>query len=318
MPLQSQLFRGDPKLEAAAVSDPAHSEPGTKGPHVGKIQQALIQLDGAAITADSSYGPATAAAVAAFKRKRSILNFQGKIDDIVGIKTMAALDSEMLKKERGGGGAVPGGNRRGFVEPVNRNKRHLLVYFSGVADDRNLGGVPLPPGADEVFTDMGNLTTVNSDKLVIGFGGSLKNKQVGVAAALAIIATQHDRRGKLIIYGFSAGGINSLDLCRALNSNPLTVDVAVNLLVTVDVAGAGEVVDRSVPNNVGLNRNYFQTTPSLRGSKGGPNSGRNVQNISKNNSFGTFDRPDSRHGRMQDLTRGEAKNDMQSALTAVP
>ena len=104
MALQSQLFGGDPKLEAAAVSDPAHIFPGVRGPHVGKIQQALIQIDGAAITQDSVYGPATAAAVRAFKQKRQIFNVQGKIDDIVGKKTMSALDEGMLAKEKGGGG----------------------------------------------------------------------------------------------------------------------------------------------------------------------------------------------------------------------
>jgi hypothetical protein len=45
--LRSQLFRGDPKLEAAAVSDPAHVLPGAAGSHVGKIQLALILLDAA-------------------------------------------------------------------------------------------------------------------------------------------------------------------------------------------------------------------------------------------------------------------------------
>jgi len=105
MALQSQLFRGDLKLEAAAVSDPAHILAGARGPHVAKIQQALIQVDGAAITQDSSYGPATAAAVDAFKQKRQILNFQGKIDNIVGKKTIAALDAEMIAKEKGGGGS---------------------------------------------------------------------------------------------------------------------------------------------------------------------------------------------------------------------
>ncbi len=99
MGLQSQLFRGDPHLEAAAVSDLAHIFQGASGPHVAKIQQALIQVDGAAITQDGVYSPRTAAAVSAFKQKRQILNFQGKIDDIVGKKTMAALDSEMLALE---------------------------------------------------------------------------------------------------------------------------------------------------------------------------------------------------------------------------
>ena len=100
MALQSQLFRGDPKLEGAALSDSAHILPGARGPHVVKIQQALIQVAGAAIVPDGIYGSATAAAVADFKRKQQpqILNFEGKIDNIVGIKTMAALDAGMLPK----------------------------------------------------------------------------------------------------------------------------------------------------------------------------------------------------------------------------
>lgn len=110
MALQSQLFRGDTKLEAAAVSDPGHIVPGASGPHVAKIQSALFQLDGANLTQDGIYGQGTASAVSSFKQKRQILNTQGKIDDIVGKKTMAALDGEMLAKERGG---AKGGGSRG-------------------------------------------------------------------------------------------------------------------------------------------------------------------------------------------------------------
>lgn len=103
MALKSQLFRGDSKLEAAAVSDPAHIFQGARGSHVAKIQQALIQLEGATISQDGNYGPATAAAVSAFKQKRQIVNTQGKIDNVVGKKTIAALDAELLAKEGGGG-----------------------------------------------------------------------------------------------------------------------------------------------------------------------------------------------------------------------
>jgi hypothetical protein len=98
MALQSQLFRGDLKLEAAAVSDPAHILPGDAGDHVRKIQLALIQLDGAVIDSDGKFGPATAAAVLAYKQKRGIINrtYQTKPDNIVGKMTMNALDQEML------------------------------------------------------------------------------------------------------------------------------------------------------------------------------------------------------------------------------
>jgi hypothetical protein len=105
MALQSQLFRGDQKLEAAATSDPAHIVPGVEGDHVRKIQLALIQLDDAAVAPDSVYGPATAAAVLAYKKKRGIVNraYQSTADNIVGKMTMAALDKEMaaFDDERG-------------------------------------------------------------------------------------------------------------------------------------------------------------------------------------------------------------------------
>lgn len=105
MALQSQLFRGDPKLEAAAVSDPAHILRGAAGSHVRKIQLALIKLDRAVIAQNelqqSVNGPATANAVLAYKRKRDIVNrsYQKQADNIVGKMTMASLDKEMLTIE---------------------------------------------------------------------------------------------------------------------------------------------------------------------------------------------------------------------------
>jgi hypothetical protein len=105
MSLQSKLFRGDPKLEAAATSNPAHIVPGAAGEHVAKIQQALIQLDGAFIPDDEltakSYGRSTADAVLAYKSRRDLINrsYQTHADNIVGIMTMGALDREMFQKE---------------------------------------------------------------------------------------------------------------------------------------------------------------------------------------------------------------------------
>ena len=104
MSLQSKLFSGDQLLQGAATRDSGHITPGASGPHVTKIQNALNLVDGAQLAVDSKYGPKTAGAVASFKKKRNILNTAGKIDDVVGIKTMAALDAETLAKENGGRG----------------------------------------------------------------------------------------------------------------------------------------------------------------------------------------------------------------------
>lgn len=105
MGLQSTHFRGDPKLEACAVSDPAHITPGAVGNHVSKIQTAIVMLDNANIVPNEltgkSYGTSTAAAVLAFKKNRKIINYSYQIqaDNIVGKMTIAVLDKEMFEKE---------------------------------------------------------------------------------------------------------------------------------------------------------------------------------------------------------------------------
>jgi peptidoglycan hydrolase-like protein with peptidoglycan-binding domain len=140
MALESQLFAGDPQLEAAAVSDPAHIVPGARGGHVRKIQLALIQLDGAAIDPDGVYGPKTAAAVLAYKRSRNIINRsrQTQADDIVGKMTMAALDSEMRGKQ-------PTVLRSGCDYRPRSSPGGLLLSFSvlgpAAASGRSIGGL---------------------------------------------------------------------------------------------------------------------------------------------------------------------------------
>lgn len=128
MALQSKLLRGDTKLEAAAVQDSAHIVPGARGAHVGKIQQALIELDGAKIQRDDSYGPATTAAVLAYKQKRNIINpaYQTQADNIIGKMTMARLDSEMLAREQK---PVPPGPGPG-PDPDPGPTPNLMLNFS--------------------------------------------------------------------------------------------------------------------------------------------------------------------------------------------
>ncbi len=103
--LNSTQFRDDPALEACATRDAAHITPGSSGPHVRKIQDALNRVDDAGIGSDeyaaAKYGTATTLAVTAFKSKRRILNTAGQIDPIVGIKTIRALDQALLELGRG-------------------------------------------------------------------------------------------------------------------------------------------------------------------------------------------------------------------------
>jgi hypothetical protein len=105
--LRSNLFAGDVRLEACAVSNPSHVTPGAIGPHVRKIQAAVMALDGADIVKaeldDARYGPSTSRAVLAYKTKRAIINraYESQADNIVGIMTIKALDSELVDRQVG-------------------------------------------------------------------------------------------------------------------------------------------------------------------------------------------------------------------------
>lgn len=134
MPLQSRLFRGDAALEACLARDPAHVLLGAKGDHVGKIHKALVVLDNALINRSEwsakKYGPSTAAAVLAYKKKRRIINFsyQTQADDIVGKMTIAALDKEMVAFENRSGGVPRCG------DPVGQRGGGIKVAATASAD----------------------------------------------------------------------------------------------------------------------------------------------------------------------------------------
>jgi hypothetical protein len=103
--LRSKLFGGDARLNACLVDNSKHVTLGDRGPHVSKIQCAVLILEGGTIAGSELdrkiYGPTTAKAVLAFKTRRQIINksYQTKPDDIVGIMTIRSLDNEMMLSE---------------------------------------------------------------------------------------------------------------------------------------------------------------------------------------------------------------------------
>ncbi|CAN5183126.1 hypothetical protein BH11PSE4_BH11PSE4_26820 [soil metagenome] len=109
--LTSILFKNNAALQGCAAKDSAHVAPGSRGEHVARIQKALILLDKARLDMDGIYGPGTAAAVLAYKRKRSIINssYQKTADNVVGIMTIQSMDRELNSLARP---PNPAGNRK--------------------------------------------------------------------------------------------------------------------------------------------------------------------------------------------------------------
>lgn len=138
--LQSQLFRGNTRLERCAVNNADHVTPGSRGDFVSKIQEALVILDDALFTgtdvSTQHYGASTAEAVLAYKTARDIVNrsYQRTADNIVGIMTIARMDSEMVAMET----AMPGMIERARLGGFQRT----FAAFMQVAGI----GPPPPPG----------------------------------------------------------------------------------------------------------------------------------------------------------------------------
>ena len=102
--LTSQLFAGDPLLEAIAANGPQRISrtQNRKDPAVGKVQQALLVRDPTCLPrfgADSDYGDETAAAVHRFKVDELGVA-EGQVIDDVGPQTVIRLDQIQAASEQ--------------------------------------------------------------------------------------------------------------------------------------------------------------------------------------------------------------------------
>lgn len=133
--LKSKLFTDPPsiELENCAVRDAGHIARGAAGNHVRRIQIALNQLVKVFLAMDGIYGPKTAAAVVAFKELQSPPLRQPKqsiADNIVGIRTIEALDNQIFDLEN-----APPDPVTGFISetplgsPPNHNHNSLCLPF---------------------------------------------------------------------------------------------------------------------------------------------------------------------------------------------
>lgn len=271
MKLSSNLFtqpRRSARLDKCLVDDVAHvtlKQPRESGEHVTRIQLALLAIMRNARfgteAARAEYGPNTAAAVLAFKRERNILNTELRQtfpDNVVGKKTIAALDQEMLKKQ------LPPGRQprvKMGVAPLRTlgfQSNDLLLPFLGLDLNDILSlvgggaGVVLSPLDIFVLFDGGDpasegqrrpgdeaafvakrstpayLLTHLPPKAIVFVGGrGAKNKAKDVANEV-LQARAANKAGVTAIMGSSVGALPAL-ACATELSGKITLDyVAIN------------------------------------------------------------------------------------------
>ncbi len=98
------------------------------------------------------------------------------------------------------------------------------------------------------------------------------------------VVKNHADQGKVVLFGYSYGGVLATHLEKRLKK----ADIKVDLLITVDAAAGREsnVIDRVVSDNTVENLNIYQPNPSSVGSRGGKNtredgSQRGITNVIK-------------------------------------
>jgi hypothetical protein len=278
MTFQSE-FKGNQKLCACALADKEHvgESSASTGPHVVLIKRALNAWSARQkpslppLQETQNFDSLTGDRVERYKRSFTpqILNYKGVIDRIVGIKTVALLDRELPPA----GSAEPPVNA---IAPTD-----LIIYISGKADRIDKGGTRLAKGESAEFDQLLNLPArAGSNLITLGFGGSLENNDA-LKKVLPMV-TDHNRNfNSIILYGYSAGAKQLLDLCRQVEGQNAPPNFAfltkrflkIDLLITIDAASglSSFSIDRNVAGCVRKNINFFQTSLSLMGSRGAPN-----------------------------------------------
>jgi hypothetical protein len=221
MALESK-FVGNEQLRNCLIRDDAHvgMQFNPKGQHVLLIKEALNawarreqKID--PIPETDVYDQTTADAVTTYKELHTpkILNFKGEIDNIVGKKTVDALDKELPRL-----GATP-------IEPpaAPREIADIIVRYIGTRPE--VGNVRIN-NPQEILDDEAIETYLRNHRkdrtlFRIGF------RTVSIEADAAFIISEHVRRvkelsedfdiGKIFIFGSSSGGRNALSLAARLN-----------------------------------------------------------------------------------------------------
>lgn len=203
-----------------------------------------------------------------------------------------------------------------FIDVTGADTGDVVICFGGadINNEGDAGGAKAI--ADEVYqqeckTDGGACGSANST-----YWGTAPDDPASLdqatQAAYDYVTNNYNKDangdpvegGKVVIYGYSYGGVMATHLAERLAADGIQVD----LLVTVDAAAGPESdeVDRSPSPNVKYNMNFYQTTPSVVLSHGAPNVAEDPSKTTVLNKDITCDAVS--HGNIDDLTQDAVIN----------
>lgn len=233
-------FKANDKLKACAENDRDHIGENTypasdrAGEHVALIHEALhawvlkasppVAPVAAAEASEKRFGPDTARLVIAFKTRNNILNYAGRIDPIVGKKTVAALDLQLASvpdpdpppeppKTPGKADVVVrfiGAHAAGDATPDQVIIPRRIVVYKEMLSQPHRQKVLLNPLTDRVLVRIGRKTTTIGAESTPVFASVMQE-------FVSIIGSVQRTIGKIYVFGSSSGGRNAIDFGRTLS-----------------------------------------------------------------------------------------------------
>ena len=181
-----------------------------------------------------------------------------------------------------------------FTDPDGRDPI-LIVFTGGVSGDGKLQSNFNSLGTAGKIAQSG--VDANSTVKAGVFAPGYSDKDA-VSNAYNFLTKNHSKGDKIVVYGYSHGGVSAENLTEKLKAGGYDVD----LLITVDGAygPASGLLDRDISDNVGINVNEYQTTNSPIGSRGDKNSGSSSTQIFNINVGDLVD--DVTHGNIDEAT----------------
>jgi len=181
-----------------------------------------------------------------------------------------------------------------FTDPDGRDP--ILIVFTG--------GIS---GNGELQTNFSSLGTAGkiaqsgvdaNSSVKAGVFAPGKSDSGAVNNAYDFLTKNHSKGDKIVVYGYSHGGVAAENLTEKLKAGGYDVE----LLITVDAAygPVSGLLDREISDNVNINVNEYQTTNSPIGSRGDTNSGSSSTQIFNINVSDLIE--DVTHGNIDEAT----------------
>ncbi|MEJ5092312.1 DUF6443 domain-containing protein [Sphingobacterium faecium] len=190
-----------------------------------------------------------------------------------------------------------------FIDIKGKDPGDIIVFFTG-----GILGAPIQGNTKTTQILYNNLVANRNGESVILYTSVYYNPDQIIESAFTHIQGNAKAfpNGKVVLYGYSYGGVIANKLAGKLKD----AGINVNLMISVDAANGywSDEVDRNISDNVDLNLNFFETNgknftfPDITMSYGGKNKGKNVVNVDKSND--KFNGEKMNHMNIDDATFG--------------